>query len=51
MKESDFGFRMKQDMQCITIILVIVYDRVGDREKKSCKNFDFGRPRFHVTVN
>ena len=32
-KESDFGFRMKQDMKCITIILVIVYDRASDREK------------------
>ena len=30
--------------------LVIVYDRVGDGEKFSCKNFGLGRSHFHATV-
>ena len=30
--------------------LVIVWDRVGDRENFSHKNFGLGRPRFNATV-
>ena len=30
--------------------LVIVYDRVGDREKISSRNFDLGRSHFHASV-
>ena len=35
----------------IFAFLVLVYDRVGDRDKFLCENFSLGRPRFHATCH
>ena len=35
----------------IFVFLVLVYDRVGDRDKFLCENFSLGRPRFHATCH